>query len=103
VKAFRPTIRLKLKGNQGIVFPPRHIAEDQDKLTEFLLELQHSDSLPLSSLNVLLVGNGAAGKTTLKMKALLGKRPFPTGVSVFCCCCRCFCFLCVYHCVRDLC
>jgi len=81
VKAYRPEIELNLKGNPAITFPPRHIAEaGPAEVRRFFVDLQEG-CVPVSLVNVLLVGNGGVGKTTLKMKALLGQEPLSAGTS----------------------
>ena len=79
VKAHRPEIQLNLKDNDAMVFPPRLIAEEgPEAVDKFFAELRDR-CVPMSSVNVFLVGDGGVGKTTLKVKALLGREPLRTG------------------------
>ncbi len=79
VKVHRSEIALNLRSNPAMTFPPREIAEGgPEEVSRFFAELRDG-CLPVASVNVLLVGDGGVGKTTLKVKALLGKEPLAAG------------------------
>jgi len=59
--------KLLLANNSHLQFPPYHIANDDDpaKLLEFFADFR-AGSVKLKRLQVVFLGNGGAGKTTLK-------------------------------------
>ena len=59
---------------------PQHVVDDSEALMEFVRDLRRGASY-LDRVNVVLVGNGGAGKTTLKQKCLMDKdRLWPAGL-----------------------
>ncbi len=75
-----PNLRyFHLDYNYGLVFPPKLMSPYD--IPGFFEELR-SGCCAASSMNLFIVGDGATGKTTLKVKALLGQDPLPAGTSM---------------------
>jgi hypothetical protein len=79
--ALKPQLTLKqleLRGNP-VRNIPQHVVKDHKALMEFVRDLRRGASC-LDRVNVVLVGDGSAGKTTLKQKCLMDKdRLWPAG------------------------
>ena len=72
-----PNLRyVNLGENDGLVFPPKDMSPFD--IPTFFEDLR-SGCCAASSMNLFIVGDGATGKTTLKVKALLGQDPLPAG------------------------
>jgi hypothetical protein len=88
--------RLDLRGNKGLVSPPRSVAENGPlAVVQFFRDLEFYGGASLRRVNVCVVGHGGVGKTTLVRSVLLGEHLLPpsellslaVSVSVACLCC----------------
>jgi hypothetical protein len=70
--------RLDLRGNEGLVCPPRSVAEPSlgggpSAVVQYIRDVEVFGSASLRRVNVCVVGHGGVGKTTLVRSVLLGE------------------------------
>jgi hypothetical protein len=82
--AMLPNLKLEyldLAGNDSIVFPPRNIANaGSDATLRYFYDLRASGGVRQEVIPVMLVGRGAAGKTTIVQRAIKKIQTTPNGI-----------------------
>jgi Leucine-rich repeat (LRR) protein len=87
---------LYLRGNDSIVFPPPNIVDEGGyDIFRYFVDLRASGGVRQEVIPVMLVGRGAAGKTTIVQRAIKKLQTTPNGMLV-CLFLSCILFLCSF-------